>query len=141
MIPKQKAGQALSVPAGIGAGVATAIAITLILAAIISWLISVEKLGEQFIGYGSLITLLVSSSAGSAVAIHAVKQKLAITSVLTGLIYYIILLSVTALFFEGQYQAMGVTLLVIAAGSIGVYLASLRGGKSKKHVNRKIRSW
>lgn len=138
---KPKSGQAFTVPAGIGAGVAAAMGITQVMAAVFAWLIASGKLGEQFVGYGSLITMLAAAAAGAAVAICTVKEKLAITSLATGLVYYLLLIAINAMFFEGRYQAMGVTALVIAGGCLCVYLAAIGKGKRKKHVNRKGRSW
>ena len=57
---------------------------------------------------------------------------------LTGVCYYLALLAMTALFFGGQYSALGVTALAVLAGSGGAALLSILTEKSKNNHGRKM---
>ena len=112
-----------SVPRGVCIGVLVSLFITLIGAGVISWLLSGEKIPEGTQNYGVVLILLLSSAAGAGTAIAVSKAKRLVVSLLVGGGYYLILLACTALFFDGQYQGVGVTALVILAGCIGTVLA------------------
>lgn len=110
-------GHAVSMPVGIAWGTGTALALTMVLSVLEAWMIHREVLRQQSIGYGVMGILLVSVVIGSAVAKRKIKRRLAAAALLTGLCYYFCLLSITALFFGGQYSGMGVTGLLILGGS------------------------
>ena len=81
---------------------------------------------------------LAVTLAGAAVAVGKIKRRRVYVCLLSGGIYYGILLAMTALFFGGQYQGMGVTALLVLAGSGLVALLGLRGEKGAKPRRRKI---
>lgn len=137
MVSKRKAtGRALSMPAGVAVGVGVSFALTLLGAAVVAWLLSVQRIESAQIGYGSMVTLLVSSALGAVIASGLVKHRHLVVCLASGVGYYAMLLGVTALFFGGQYQGMGVTLLVVLAGcgSVGLMLA-----KPKKAITKGYR--
>ena len=47
----------------------------------------------------------------------------------SGLVYFVTLLAITALFFGGQYEAVGVTGLLVFGASTAVGLLKTQGGK------------
>lgn len=128
---KKVSGTARSVPAGIGIGTAVSLAITLAGALLTAWLVSTEKISEEAIGYGSMIILLAASTAGAYTAQALIKHQRLLMCVLAAICYFISLIAVTALFFGGQYQGIGVTALVIAAGAAIVVLTGLNGESNK----------
>ena len=77
--------------------------------------------------------LLTSAIIGSWIAMKKAKHKRIQISLLTGTGYYLSLLAVTALFFDGQYTAMGVTALLILGGSLAAAVAE--EGSSRKRNN------
>lgn len=115
--------------------------ITITGAIISAWLIGNEKIPEQSIGYCSMFILLAASFLGAWIAAAKIKHRRLYISILSGLIYYCILLAVTALFFGGQYQAMGVTALVVLAGCMSAALIGLKGerGGRRRAGKRKYR--
>lgn len=122
-----------SVPAGIGVGILVSLFTTLIGTGILSWMLSGEKLQENAQDYGTVLILLLSSIAGAGTSVIVCKAKRLIVSLLAGIGYFLFLLACTALFFGGQYQRIGVTALVILAGSLGVVLVGQV--PAKKHTS------
>lgn len=135
---KKVTGTSKSIPVGICIGTAVALMTTVIGTLISAWLISKEKIGEESIGYCAMIILLISSMLGSYTAQEAVKHKRVIMCAAAAAGYYVSLLAITAMFFGGQYQGMGVTALVVAAGTGVIILSKLAGGESGR---RKIKKY
>lgn len=134
---KKPTGRAMSIPGGLALGAAVSLGVTLILSAAVAKMVDAELMGEGAIGYGALITLLTAAIAGAAFAATKIKRQRILVCCLSGLVYYITLLGVTALFFGGQYQGMGVTALVVAGGCGTVVLMGLNQGKGKGNRHRK----
>lgn len=144
MVTNRKiSGKAATLPGGVGIGAVTALGWTLVGSAVLAKLIELEKLPETAVGYGAMVILLTASFLGAVIAYHKVKKHRAQVSLLTGAAYYLTLLAMTALFFDGQYTGMGVTALVILAGSGGAVLLGLQKGsggsrRSYTKASRKI---
>ena len=89
-------------------------------------------------GVSMLMTLMMSAIiaflADAAVAIHKIRRRKLLVAGASGLIYFACLLGITALFFGGQYQGIGVTGLMILCGSA---LPLLRGEKGRGGVKKK----
>lgn len=115
---KQNNGQAMTMPGGILFGAAISFLWTMIAAGFLAWLIHREVVAESSIGYGSMLILLIGSFLGANVGWRKVKSQRLITSLSVGLLYIIMLISLTAFFFGGQYQGMGVTALLVMGGSL-----------------------
>ncbi len=130
----------ISLPAGLAAGIGAALAVTLAGAAIVAWLIDGERISEEAMGYGALAVLLLSAGAGAWIASALVGHRRLLVCALTGVGYFLILLSMTALFFGGQYHGVWVTALVVLAGCLGVSLVGLKGSGGPKHRRRRITS-
>lgn len=132
-------GKASNIPMGILLGLSVSILITLVGAAVAAWMISGELTGQETLGYLSAGILLLASAAGSIVAAGRIKRMRVQSGLLSGLSYYLFLLAMTALFFGGQYQGMGVTALMVALGCTSGALVGLKGktrrsggGKSRR---------
>ncbi len=128
----------MSMPGGIGLGVGVSAAITLLLCWLISWLIASERVGENAIGYAAMTILLVSAYVGALLAAARIKHQKMMICLLSGAAYFAVLLACTALFFGGQYQGVGISALLIAAGSIAAAMtdAGIVGGKNKKRKKK-----
>ena len=125
-------GTAVTMPMGIGIGCGISMILTILGAGLVAKLISAEMLQETAIGYGAMMIILAASVTGSAVAVKKVKKRMLQVSLLVGAGYYALLLGMTALFFGGQYQGMGVTALLVLAGCGVVVLLAGREKKLKK---------
>ena len=141
MVVNQKvSGRASSMPVGVGVGVGVSTVITLALSGLLAWLILGQTLEQSATGYGSMGILLTASVLGALAAVERVKRRRMVVCLLTGLGYYLVLLSLTALFFGGQYSGMGVTGLLIAGGSFAAGLIGAGKGEGGKIKSRKRRS-
>lgn len=132
---KINTGKAASIPGGLALGAGVSVAVTLVLSAIIAKLVQMEALRQDKIGYAVMVLLITASSLGAAIAQGKVKHQRVLVCMLSGLIYYVILICITALFFGGQYTGFGVTGLLILGGAGTTALLSGRrkgrGGKRK----------
>lgn len=140
VVNKKVTGNAMTMPLGFVIGLAVSMAVTFISVGVIAYLVLGEKMAAEMIGYGSMATLLLSSAAGAWVAAKMVKHRWMVVCLGTGAVYFLTLLACTALFFGGQYEGIGVTLLVVLAGSGAVGLLGLKGESSTAKKRRKRRT-
>ena len=124
-----------TIPVGIAFGILASMTATLAGAGILAYLISAGKVGESGIGWGAMLILIVSSALGSWAATGSTQQRKLMVCGISGAGYYLSLLGLTAMFFGGQYQGMGVTALMVLVGSgVVVLLSTLKNSKGKtKH--------
>ena len=136
MVLKHRPGsRALSMPAGLAVGTAISIGTTILLAAVLAKLIVMQLIEETRIGYGVLCILLISSYAGAWTAFSKIKRQRMLVCLLAGIVYLAVLLAATALLFGGQFEAVGVTALLVLGGSVTAGLLGARekrGGKGRK---------
>lgn len=126
-------GRSYSMPAGIALGVLASVAVTLLLCALLTWIFLGEKIDDHYLGYGVMLTLLCASAIGALIGVGCIKRRRLLVCAACGVGYYVVLLALTALFFGGQYHAVGVTALLVIAGSICVGILGGKGeGKRKK---------
>ena len=128
-------GRTSSMAKGVAIGVITSVMVTILSAAILAKLVDAKLLAEEKIGYVILVILLLASYLAGKIAWTKTKRRRLMTCALAGGIYFGVLLSMTALFFGGQYESVGVTALLILAGIGLASLPSLqagRGGRSRK---------
>lgn len=137
VINHKPTGRAASIPMGLFIGSLFSAGLTLCSAAVLAKLVDLEKLAWNNIGYGIIVVLLVSSFSGAMIACHKIKRQRIAICAASGLIYFGLLLSVTALFFGGQYEAVGVTAALVLAGSLAAGLIEAYGNGSRKTPKRK----
>ena len=141
MVTRQKhTGRAVSIPSGLAAGAITSIMVTLIVSAVGAWMIAAEVMPQKQIGYCSVVSLLLAAIFGSLTAMKRVKRKTMMVGLLNGGVYYGILIILTVLFFGGNLQGMGVTMVVVLLGSLTGILIN-NGGRRWYFGNqhRKVR--
>ena len=137
VVNRKVTGRASSVPAGLAAGAITALGITLVTSLFVAYLVSGEYIGQDKIGYGAIFVLLMASAIGSWFAIRKIKKMPIQMAALSGLLFYVMLLSMTALFFGGQFNGMAVTLVFVLVGSgAGGIMASARSKKQKQKYHK-----
>lgn len=124
-------------PAGLLIGGVCALGGTLVLSAVLAKLVDIETIPQDKIGYGIMVLLLVCAFLGANVACGKIKRQYLIVSVISAGIYFAVLISITALFFGGQYSGVGVTAILVLCGSLLAALA--RSGKGEGRKRRKIR--
>ncbi len=126
-----------SIPAGLAIGLAACLAATLAATLIISVLVDSQVIRPESAGNGVCAGMLAASVAGSLAAICTVKKQPLLMAAGVAALYMAAMCAVTAMFFGGQYQGMGVTALLIFGGSIGAALLQLRTKQTGKR--RRIR--
>ncbi len=130
-------GRASSLPAGLAIGALISMIITIIVAAIGAHLMISEMVSHEQIGYCSIAALLSGTILGAMVSSRMVKRRRLIVCLLSGLTYSLILLSITALFFGGQYEGVIVTFVTICIGSVAAALLVSRETMQKSKMKRK----
>ena len=140
VVNRKPTGRAMSIPGGLAVGILFSMAVTLVLTAVLAKLVETETVPQEKIGYGVMVILVLSAFIGAMTAFSRIKRQRLMVCGLSGVIYFGVLMSITALFFGGQYSAVGVTALLILLGSAAAALLGLkqgRGGSRKKiKVNR-----
>lgn len=139
VINKKVTGNAMNMPVAMGIGLACSMIITIVGTVITAYLVLSEKIGENAIGYSAIVILLLASAAGAWLTAGLIKRRWMVICVGAGGIYYLTLLAITALFFGGQYQGMGVTALVVLGGCGAVGLLGLNRGRSRRNITNKRR--
>lgn len=138
MIRNQKpTGRAASIPAGLLSGMVVSLGITILGAAIIAKLLDLGKMSEEMIGYSVMVMLMAASFAGALVSRSRIKRQHLLVCGLAAVLYFLMLLGITALFFGGQYEAVGVTGVLVFGGSMLAVLCGRRSdgaGKRRKAV-------
>ena len=119
MVVNQKpTGRASSVPVGLAWGLGGATSTMVIGTALLALLIDKEKMPYDQIGYGIMAVMILSSWIGASVTWRKIKRRRLMVCLTSGVVYYAALLMLTALFFGGQYRAVGETGLLILCGSM-----------------------
>ena len=124
-------------PSAVMIGLGCCVLTTAILTVIAAYFISGEILAEQNLSYCAMAILFVSSLSGAWMSVKYAKEKRIITGMVTGAVYYLCLIAVTALFFEGRYQGLSETALLIFGGVGIVILMGLRPQKQTYSRRRK----
>ena len=120
-------GRALSMPAGFAIGTGISLGTMITLSLLLAKLISTEKLEWEKAGYGIMIILLITSVIGAKSTCMMVKRRKLMSCAVTGVLYWLGLFIITALYFGGQYNGVGVTGIIILCGSAIVCLLELKG--------------
>ncbi len=132
-----KRNTASSLPVGVAIGLLVSFVITIIGAALTAYMVDKQIIPQDALGYGCVLTLLMSACSGALVSVKRVKRLRMQVSLISGASYYILLLGITALFFGGQYEGMGITALVVLGGCLAVAITGMSGGKSRKSLFKK----
>ena len=138
MTVKQKVtGKTSSVPAGLAVGAMVSSTTTVVIAALLAILLNREVIPWETVGYGILVMIMLSAFLGAIAACSRIRRQRMIVCLMSGFIYYGVLLSMTALFFGGQYEAVGVTALLITGGCICA--AMIKNGQGREVQKTKLK--
>ena len=140
VVNRKVTGTAVSVPKGLVLGGLISLGVTILGSALIAWLLNKEVMAQNKTGYGIMMMILLASFLGAQTASGTIKHRRMLYSLLSGVLYYLVLLSITALFFGGQYEAVGVTALLVFGGSGCSGLMALRSDGGGKRGKRRIAS-
>ena len=113
----------------------TAVVVTAACCAICALLIGKELMGESAADYCVPMTVMLSSFAGGKLALGRIRERRMVIGALVAMVYILMLLAMTALFFGGQYCGIGVTAAAALGG--GAVAAILGNRGEKRSVSRK----
>lgn len=132
---KKVRGKAWPIPKGLAMGTAVAVLLTILFAVGMTQLILTETISEAALGYGAMILLPMASAISALIAVGIIKRRRMQICLLAGLAYFIALGLINVVFFGGQFEGVGVSLLLILLGVLCVGVLGLRGEKGgrKKH--------
>ena len=139
IVNKKVTGKSRSMAAGLALGTTLSLVVTILGAAIIANLVLSGKMASQAVGYGAIVVLLVSAALGAWISASLIKRRWMVVCIGAGGCYYLLLLAITALFFGGQYQGMGVTALLVLGGCGAIGLLGIRGEKGSRKTVKKYR--
>ena len=128
-----------SMASGVAIGVLLSVMVSLLLAVGTAGLIINEKLSEGRIHYCALIITLISGTVGGFVAGKVVGSKYAVVTGLTGLVYWLVLIAVGILFFDGGFNMLWTSTAAIAVGvaaSCVLCITGTRGRGKRKRLAR-----
>ena len=132
-------GKAPSMAVGLFWGGVTSLASTLVLSAVLSWLVLSQRVGEDKLGYGVMVLLAAASFLGAKISCRKVKRQRIAVSCMAGGAYMVTLLAMTALFFDGQYEGVGETALMVLCGcGLAVLLHREPKARQKPGKKRKV---
>ena len=130
-------GKARSIPMGLAFSLTVSLMITFMISAIIAASLNTEKITWSEAGYWILGMLLTAAFIGGKCAYAVIKRQRLAVSIMSGVVYWSILLCITALFFGGDYGALWETAGIIAAGSCTSALICLPDNKNHKHAAKR----
>ena len=128
-------GKAKSIPGGMAIATAVSMITTFLLSGLIAYGLHIEKMTWEQAGYWIMGMLFSASFLGSKCAYAAIKHQRGLLAVMHGVIYWGMLLCLTALFFGGEFGAVWETACIIGAGC---GTAGLISGPERKKQRRRI---
>ena len=114
---KKPTGRASSVQSGLAWGLVMGLSISLCAVALTGRLILSGVIQWEHVGYVIMCILLCGSFLSASISCARIKRQFLVVCALSGVLYFGILLAITALFFGGQYEAVGATAAMVFAGS------------------------
>ena len=132
MIKQKGTGRALSMPAGLACGMITSLGTLFGGTAIIAKLIESETVSWKNAGYIILVILILSSWVGGLTSYRKIKRQKAAVCIINGLLLFLSLIIITALFFGGQYSGVGETVILLICGSALAILTETEGKRKTK---------
>lgn len=127
-------------PMNLVIGLISSMGMTLLGSALIAKLVETERMGESKIGYCVMILLIAASALGAITAGKKGEMKPAAICLISGGVYYLGLISITALFLGGKYIGLGETALLVICGSTVALMLMTRKGRKAHRKNNIIRN-
>lgn len=132
---KQQTGRSPSVGKAILSGTSTGAATAFLGAAVLAKLLDSEVMKMENAGYGILMIHLIAVFLGVKATLRRAGKWESWAAAATGASYFLLLLAVNALFFQGEFTGMGVTLVLIAAATAAAVLTEgkQKGKRGRRH--------
>ncbi len=120
-------------------GLVASIGLTVLFAVVLAFMVQSEKLELEGLGAGVLITLLASSGCGCFLAVKLAGQKPLLVGAVSAAGYLLSLLSVTALFFGGEYHGVLQGAMLVLGGAMAAVLVAFKGLSGAHRGRRKYK--
>ena len=124
----------ITVPMGIVVGVLSSVILTVVGMLIVTSLVLNERVDVGGIGAIVFFVQVVASALGAWLSAKLVQDKKLLAGGLAALGLFLILLSINAVFFDGMFANVGITVLAILAGFGVSLLPKLRKKSSKSKI-------
>ena len=123
-------------PAGIAVGTGISWVCMLLMAALLAWLVSTQRIGENGIGYGIMVILPFSTFVGCLAAYGRIRHaRLTVSAMLCAVVY--ISLIVFGFLFGGKMEGFLLHgALVMAGGGISMIPALIAPGSGGRRRNK-----
>lgn len=125
---------------GLALGLVVSMVVTFAILVIAAKLIQTEIIEEECLGYGVMAAILLGAFGGAATGAVSIQRRKGLICLFSGVLYWGTLLGITALFFGGQYQSVGITGMLIFAG-VGAAAFLLTRQKKKENKRNKRGKW
>ena len=109
-------GKTKSIAGALSLSASISVIMTLLLSTVIAYGINAEHITWNQAGYWIMVMLLITSFIGSKCAYYSIKRQKLLISIMSGLLYWGILLMFTALFWGGKFGSVWETAGIITAG-------------------------
>lgn len=136
---KRNQSKANSVPITIGVGLVLSLIITVLAAVLIAMMVISERMEPGHIYFGSAATLLLASFIGALYVVLMMGEKKLLFSMVTGGAYFLVLVCVSMLFFDGMIANVWQALILVIGGSFSAGIIKMNSKKTsyrkwKKHL-------
>ena len=119
---KKSAGKAVSVPRGLFLSLAANVTIVIVGSAVIAILLNHKSITWNSTGYWIMSMLILAAFVGAKIAVSSIKTQRHLISLMSGLLFWMFLMCMTALFFGGHYYSFFETGILIISGSLAAAL-------------------
>ena len=124
----------LTAPVAVALGVAISMAVMLLGALLMAYLVLKGSISMDALGIAAAVVLAIASALGSWCASILNAEKRFLVTALTALVFFLMLLGITAVFFDGMYSGLCFTALVILAGAGVTLLPKLQKNPRKNKI-------
>lgn len=136
---KRNQSKATSVPITIGVGLVLSLIITVLAAVLIAMMVISERMEPGHIYFGSAATMLLASFIGALYVVLMMGEKKLLFSMVTGGAYFLVLVCVSMLFFDGMIANVWQALILVIGGSFSAGIIKMNSKKTsyrkwKKHL-------
>lgn len=122
---KKHTGKAYSVSGGMAMSALINLIVTILWSLVIAYLMNKETITWQQAGYWIMGGIFCASFLGAKTAFIFIKRQRLLISLMSGILYWGILLCITALFFGGNCEAVLETAGIITSGSVTAALLTM----------------
>lgn len=119
--------------ASVTMGVAAGWVVTLITAVIIASMIHAQMIEEETQGLAVWFVLLLGCIVSALTATGKKQEMRLVICLSAGVIYYLSLICVASIIFDGATRGVVPTFFVVVAGSLSVYLMGINRGRRPKY--------